>query len=124
MARSNEKLELLPDYGQIKKAPGRAKVIQLLQEGHQLRKVMSEADERLKEIKAELAQIQMMNDLPGLRYNEFCFIAVEREGKSTLNKELLIDQGVDPAVIFAAMKKGNSYIQTELCMIGEKAEKE
>lgn len=120
MARSNEKLEQLPDYGQIKKAPGRAKTIQLLQEGHQLKQVITEAEERLKEIKAELAQIQLMNDLPGLRYREFCFIATEKEGKSSLSKELLIDQGVDPAVIFAAMKKGNSYIQTELCMIGEK----
>lgn len=123
MARSNEKLELLPDYGQIKKAPGRAKVIQLLQEGHQLRKVMAEADERLKEIKVELAQYQFMNDLPGLRYGGFCSISTERS-KSTLSKELLIDQGVDPAVIFAATIPGNSYIQTELCMIGEKAEKE
>lgn len=120
MARSAETLSTLPDYSQIKKAPGRAKVIQLLQEGHQLKKVMSEADERLKEIKSELSQIQIVNDLPGLRYDRFCFMAVEREGKNSLSKELLIDNGVSPEQINASFKRGASYIETRLEYIEDK----
>lgn len=123
MARSAETLESLPDYGALKKAPSRPRAIQLLNEGHQLRKVMAEADERLKEIKSELSQIQLINDLPGLRIGNLCFIATERAGKSSLNKELLIDNGVTPSQIAASMKAGNSYVQTELCIIGEKEDK-
>lgn len=123
MARSDDTLTALPDYATAKKLPQLKRVGQLLVEGHQLRRTMAEADERLKEIKAELSQIQLANDLPGVRYGEMCFIAVEREGKRSLSKEALIDNGVDLDVIEASMRQGNSYVETRLEVIGEAARK-
>lgn len=119
MPRSAETLEQLPDYAALKKAPQKQRVTQLLTEGHQLKKVMSEADERLKEIKSELAQIQLANDLPGLRYNGLCFIAIEREGKRSLSKELLIDNNVDLDTINNSYKVGNSYVESRLEVMEE-----
>ena len=121
MARSVETLTNLPDYAVLKgqRAPQKAKAVQLITEGHQLKKVMGEAEERLKEIKSELSQIQLMNDLPGLRFNEYCFMAVEREGRPTLDKSLLIDHGVDPAVIAASTKRGSPYVEMRFEIIGE-----
>lgn len=124
MARSSETLESLPDYADLKKAPSKSKTIQLLQEGHQLRHVMQEADARLKEIKSELSQIQLINELPGVRYGNLCFIASERAGRATLSKEKLIDNGVSPEQIAASMSAGAPYIVAELQVIGEKKEKE
>lgn len=119
MSRSAETLTNLPDYAVLKKAPSKAKAIQLITEGHQLKNVIHEADERLKEIKSELSQIQLMNDLPGLRYNQFCFMAVEREGRPSLDKAMLIDNGVDPAVIAASTRRGAPYIEQRLELIGD-----
>lgn len=129
MPRSNDTLTQLPDFAEPRPKsqpplPQKAKTIQLLTEGHQLRKVMQEADERLKEIKSELTQIQLLNDLPGLRYNNYCFIAVERAGRQTLSKEKLIDYGVDPRIIADSMVTGGSYMQCELQVIGEKEERQ
>lgn len=126
MARSDDNLSTLPDYAELKgkAAPSKPKVINLLSEGHALRKVISEADLRLKEIKSELTQIQLLNEMPGIRYGTLCFMAVERAGRSTLSKEKLIDNGVDPYIISQSMVQGQSYMQCELQVIGEKAEKE
>lgn len=123
MARSDDNLTALPDYASLKKAPSKARTIQLLTEAHQLRKVTAEAADRLTEIKSELTQIQILNDLPGLRYNQFCFMAVERTGRRTLSKEKLIDNGVEPEVIEASYAEGDPYMQCELQVIGEAAEK-
>lgn len=120
MARSEATLTQLPDYASLKKAPQKQRVTQLLTEGHQLKKVMTEADERLKEIKSELAQIQLANDLPGLRYNGLCFMAIEREGKRSLSKEMLIDNGVDPETISNSYKAGNSYVESRFEVMEEK----
>lgn len=121
MARSAVTLEALPDYAELKgaKAPSKAKVTQLLLEGHQLRTVLQEAEERLKEIKSELSTIQLLNELPGLRYNQYCFMAVERNGRASLSKEKLIDNGVPPEVIAASMTQGSSFVEMRLEMIGE-----
>lgn len=119
MARSAETLTNLPDYAVLKKAPSKAKAIQLITEGHQLKKVMADADERLKEIKSELSQIQLMNDLPGLRFNQFCFMAVEREGRPSLDKTMLIDHNVPPEVIAACTKRGSPYVEMRLELIGD-----
>lgn len=118
MARSDKNLELLPDYEKAKKAPSKAKVIQLLMEGHQLYRMAMDAGDRLKEIKSELAQIQFINDLPGLRHGTLCFIASERSGRSALSKEKLIDNGVDPALIEECTVRGQPYLQTELMVMG------
>lgn len=120
MARSATTLSALPDLMEIHKAPQRARIVQLLQEGHQLKQGIDDANSRLTEIKSELAQIQLLDDLPGLRYGQYCFVAVEREGKSILNRELLIDNGCPPELIAASMKKGSSYIETRLELIKDK----
>ncbi|SRR6266700_719077 len=125
MARSDANLESLPDYAMLKgqAAPSKPKVTQLLLEGHQLRKTIAEASERLAEIKSALAQIQMVNELPGLRHGQYCFIAVERAGHATLSRERLIDNGVDPRIIAESTVRGDSYMQYELQKIGEKEAK-
>lgn len=125
MARSDANLETLPDYAVLKgqAAPSKPKVIQLLLEGHQLRKTIAEAGERLAEIKSALTQIQLVNEFPGLRHGQYCFIAVERAGRATLSKERLIDNGVDPRIIAESTIRGDSYVQCELQVIGEKGAK-
>lgn len=119
MARSDENLELLPDYETKKKAPSKARVTQLLMEGHALYKASKEAEERLKEIKSELSQVQILNDLPGLRHGALCFIASERSGRSTLSKEKLIDNGVPPELIAECTVSGQPYLQAEFMVMGQ-----
>lgn len=119
MARSNETLLQLPEIttSLARQKAVQTKVKQLLTEGALQQKTQKGAEERLKEIKAELAAIQLQHDLPGLRAGKICCITVEREGRSSLSKELLVDNGVDPETIAASMKKGASYIETRLELI-------
>ncbi len=120
MARSNDTLLQLPEIttALAKQKVVQTKVRQLLTEGVLHQTTMKQADERLKEIKAELAAIQLQHDLPGLRAGKMCCITVEREGRLTLSKEALVDSGVDPQIIADSMKRGASYLESRIEVIG------
>jgi hypothetical protein len=120
MARSNETLTSLADFAEVKKAPSRARAIQLLQYGHQLMATMRDAEQRLRETKNELAQIQILNDAEGLRYGDLCFMSSTISGRRSLDRTLLLENGVSPSQIEASMKQGESSLRMELCKIGEK----
>lgn len=120
MARSNDTLLTIPEITATlaKQRAVQTKVRQLLTEGVQLQTTQKQAEERLKEIKADLAAIQLQYDLTGLRAGKMCCTTVEREGRLTLSKEALVDSGVDPEVIASSMKRGASYLESRIEVIG------
>lgn len=69
------------------------------------------ADEELeKELKVKLEKMQNEAELPGLRHMQWCFVARQAAGRRTLDKMLLIENGVDPEVIEQSMKTGEPYV--------------
>lgn len=117
--RNDGFLYALLNYEDFDDAPRHPRVIQLIREGHHIRRSIEEADKRLKEIKAELSQIQLSNHLPGFRYGKLCFIATEKPGKLAVNKDKLMEHGVKGEVIAASMERGKPYVQCEFEVIGE-----
>lgn len=69
------------------------------------------AEEREQEIKLQLEEIQHDAGALGLRYGDLCFIAREKPGRRTLDKGLLIENGVAPEVIEQSMKEGAPYVE-------------
>lgn len=69
-------------------------------------------------IKLTLEKLQAEAELPGLRYENLCFVAREMPGRKTLDKGLLIECGVEPRVIELSMKTGKSYIERRFKNLG------
>lgn len=111
--RSSDAILAMPDVKALAGKKLQTEATGLLTEAQTLKETIDLSSERLKEIKERLTEIQLENDIPNLRYGRFCSVVTYREGRSTLSKELLIDNGVDPLIIQASMKKGESYTQVE-----------
>lgn len=120
MARSNDTLLQIPEITAAlsKQKTAQTKVRQLLTEGVALQTEQKKMTERLGEIKAELARIQLQYDLEGLRAGKMCCITVEREGRLTFSKEAYVDGGGDLEMYNQSMRRGNSFLETRLEQIG------
>lgn len=84
----------------------------LVREGHSLRQLIT----RLDEIKKRIAQIVIEEQgiinnagVYGVRDGPHCVIVRQQAGKRTLNRELLIENGVSPSQIEASMKEGQGF---------------
>jgi hypothetical protein len=67
--------------------------------------------DRGEEIKRELETLQLVAKLPGFRLESLCFVARLMPGRRTLDRLLLVENGVDPEVIDASMKLGEPYME-------------
>lgn len=119
--RSNESLEVLPETGDLPdlkissdlygtRMTVRQEAQKLLAEAHQLR----EAEGRLKSIKARLAEIIREEGLDGLRHGMLCCIPRYQAGRRSLDRGLLIDNGVTPEQIEMSMRQGEPITVVEL----------
>lgn len=63
-----------------------------------------------KDLKNKLEKLQTDAELPGLRYEGLCFVSRVSAGRRTLDKTMLIENGVDPKVIESSMKVGELYM--------------
>lgn len=120
--RSNESLEALPSVKELRNSKiksefyhGAAMTQQteaekLLYEAHTLR----EAEGRLKKIKARLAEIAREEGLDGLRHGNLCCIVRYQDGRRSLDRTLLVENGVTPEQIEMSTRQGDPITIVEL----------
>lgn len=120
MARSDETLYNLPETKAASKG-ARVRLDALLREAHSLRQV----EKRLKEVKAEILELMQQQDLLdedgrlGCRLGDLCAVGTFTKGRRSLDRVLLIENGVSPEQLEASMKEGAPYWRVELQQIGE-----
>ena len=117
--KAGGKFVSLPTVESIRNKKERNKVIDLLEEGNLIKASIDRESQRLDEIKDELLLIQEELELPGFRNGRNCFAATWRDGKRSLNKELLIENGVTPEQIQAGYKQGEGYWSKDLKFLDE-----
>jgi hypothetical protein len=83
---------------------------ELLEEAHELTERQDETAERLVEIKQQLSGIARDWSLPGMRFGKFGLQYSGERTRSSLNKGMLIENGVDPEVIKASYKESKPYV--------------
>lgn len=119
--RSDESLYDLPEIDPPeKKAPVLSSVAQfdprtaglptLLAEAHTLKEV----EGRLKLVKELIKEAVLSKNTNGLRCGPLCAIVRFQAGKRTLDREMLVENGVTPAQIEASVKEGPGYWVCEL----------
>ena len=79
---------------------------ELLAEGVEVGLVLKEYEKREKEIKDRLAEIAGMNEQTGegFKFGHMATV-ITRKSRATLNKDLLLQNGVEPEIINASMKE-------------------
>lgn len=120
--RSNEALSELPETTELS-AVGtytselygtrmniKTEVQKLLLEAHTLR----EAEGRLKAVKARLSTIIREEGMEGVRHGNLCCITRYQAGRRSLDRTLLVENGVTPEQIEMSMKVGDPITVVEL----------
>ena len=79
-------------------------------------------EKRIAELERELQEIQENFEKPGLRCGDLAFSAQQRQGRETLSKELLIENGVKASVIAKSIKTGEPYWTRTLRRVEKRAE--
>lgn len=69
-------------------------------------------------MKKELAELQQKNGVEGLRFNKWAFRSLERPGRKTLSKKLLVENGVEAEVIEASMQEGKPFVENRFVYLG------
>lgn len=109
--RSDEKLAGIPEVSSCPKLC-QTELRELVEEGHAIHQKLA----RLDEIKKRIAQIVIeeqgiVNDdgYYGVRSGPHCVVVRQQDGRETLSRELLIENGVSPAQIAASTKRGKGF---------------
>ena len=109
----------LPDITEELKAPDRRRTAPLLEELAELTDCMKRDSERIEQLKGLLESIQTKYGLSGLRFGNLAFRTLEVAGRRTLDKTLLVQNGVDPETIEASMKESAPSVRREFRRIEE-----
>lgn len=86
-------------------------IIALLIELDRLTDEQENARNRIEEIKERLEELQTEAGVPGFQQDGLCFVSRTMPGRETLDKFLLIENGVKPSLIAKCMKTGKPYIE-------------
>jgi hypothetical protein len=115
--RSDEQLYTLPEILHSDfEMQQKDEICRLLREAHEQKLLADAADKRLKKAKARLTEL--LQGTPGARSGEFCCIIGWQGGRETLDRTLLVENGVTPEQIKKSMKKGDGSWRVELPRIG------
>lgn len=87
------------------------RTIRLLEELDLVEETAKINKERADEIKEELGVIQSKAGLRGIQYHGLCFAEREMSGRKSLDKMLLIENGVEADTIEASMKTGKPFVE-------------
>jgi len=98
----------LPDATKILPQKSAAYVKQLLEEAAALEEAIDASQEQLEAIKVELEVMQA--DQPGLRVGKLAFVSRMSLGRKTLDKVLLMENGVTKAQLDAGHKTGKPFV--------------
>jgi hypothetical protein len=126
--RSNETLESLPELSEVIpdtrivselydgiRMTKQDETRRLLAEAHLLR----ESEKRLKLVKAKLAENIREEGYEAVRDGIFCCVLRYQDGKESLDRSLLVENGVTPEQIMMSMKRGNPFTVVELSEMSE-----
>lgn len=117
--RSDEQLYQLPETSAASRG-AKHKLDALLREAHSLKGM----EKRLKEVKDEIKDLVQQQGLVaedgsiGARLGELCCIVRYSPGRRTLDRELLVENGVTPQQIEQSFKEGSGFYTCELPSIG------
>lgn len=84
--------------------------IELMSEDVEIQEQVQAFTARRAEIKAQLVDIAERNDVPGMRHGQLVVYYNGSKTKSSLNRALLLENGVTPAQLEASMKESKPYI--------------
>lgn len=84
----------------------RQRVIALLESLDQVVTEMAKLADREDDLKQELERLQAASGRPGFRYGWLCFVAQSVAGRKTLDKMLLLENGVSAKTIESSYKEG------------------
>lgn len=93
----------------INDLPTREITIELLNEAAEINERKTADEARLKDIKDHLILISQAFEIPGVKTNRFGFMYLGMRSKRTLDKKLLIENGVSPEVIKESYKDSKPY---------------
>jgi hypothetical protein len=93
----------------ISDLPTRDVTIELLNEAAEINERKTADEARMKEIKEQLINIAQAFELPGVKTNRCGFMYLGMRSKRTLDKKLLIENGVSPEVIKESYKESKPY---------------
>lgn len=117
--RTDDVLYSLPETSAASRG-AKIKLDALIREAHSLRGL----EKRKKEVSAEIVELIQAQGLGdgerlGCRSGNLCAVIRYQSGRRSLDKELLIENGVTPRQIEASMKEGTGYWICDLNAIGE-----
>ena len=72
-----------------------------------------------KDFPGELEVIQQAAGLPGLKFGRLCYRVSEQAGRRSIDRGLLMENGVRAEVIEASMKEGSPYKRREFKVVPE-----
>lgn len=91
----------------------RRKAAPLLEQLHAVIEIIEAYSQEAEQLKTALTDIQEQAGVKGLRYGPLCFVSRVVPGRRTLDRNLLIENGVSPKVIEKSMKQGEESKRRE-----------
>jgi len=114
MVKSSIKYDELPDPREILSPDKALYVVGLFEEAEILAALIQQNQARLEELKVALGELQREVKQKGIRYRDWVFYERQAEGRKSLSRELLLENGVKAAVIAKSVKVGKGYVERRL----------
>jgi hypothetical protein len=96
----------LPPVAELESVQTRQRVVALLEQLDQISSQLEELEQEDEKLKNELEQLQCATGRSGFRYGLLCFISQKTKGRRTLDKMMLMENGVPAATIEQSYKEG------------------
>jgi hypothetical protein len=114
LVKSSIKYDELPDPREILSPDKALYVVGLFEEAEILSALIEQNKTRLEELKVALGELQRETRQKGIRYRDWVFYERQAEGKKTLNRALLLENGVKAAMIAKSVKVGKAFVERRL----------
>jgi len=114
LGKSSIKYDELPDPREILSPDKALYVVGLFEEAEILAALIQQNQTRLEELKVALGELQREVRQKGIRYLDWVFYERQAEGRKSLSRELLLENGVKAAVIAKSVKTGKAFVERKL----------
>jgi hypothetical protein len=84
------------------------RAVEMLQRAVELKREIEQREKEYKRLKDEIVAIAVTNEIPGYRYGKDA-VMIGMQSRSSLSKEKLLENGVDPLAIAESMVEGEEY---------------
>lgn len=117
--RGDARFAEFPDLKDIAKPKQAVEVCGLLARMEAIQGMMDELKAEAEDLNKALEVWQKQLGQPGLRSGKLAFVVSDVAGRRSLDRELLIENGVSASVIAASMKAGKPSVRREFRVIGK-----